>query len=61
MDFKIFEKEENPENVEIYIKTIHSSDMVYVKCKRESFFTDYKSTKFIKKLNKYVNLFNIVS
>jgi len=57
MDFKIFEREDNPQPIEVYIKTVHSPDMVFVKCKRESFFTDYKSEKFTRKLSKFISLF----
>ncbi|KAL4439276.1 hypothetical protein ABPG74_016939 [Tetrahymena malaccensis] len=58
MDFKIFEREEDPQPIEVYIKTVHSNESVYIKWRRESFYSEYKSNKFVKKLDRYLSLFD---
>ncbi|KAL4466471.1 hypothetical protein ABPG72_016612 [Tetrahymena utriculariae] len=58
MDFKIFEREEEPQPIEVYIKTVHSNESVYIKWRRESFYSEYKSNKFVKKLDRYLSLFD---
>lgn len=61
LDFPVFEKESDPKQIEVYFKTVHSTDYVYFKWRRESFFTPFKTNKFVKKIERYQNLFHSIT
>lgn len=61
LDFPVFEKEGDPKSVEVYFKTIHSTDYVYFKWRKESFFTSFKTNKFVKKIVRYESLFHSIT
>lgn len=58
LDFPVFEKDgSSAGKVEVFLKTAHSREYVHLTWKRESFFTQHKTKKLLRKVERYRDLF----